>query len=72
MERAGRDGGHDPAPGVRLCLGEVGGQAQPHPAREHCRGRDRRLTVMPSCLSRWRSRAAMTQVRSMQTSIART
>jgi hypothetical protein len=34
-ERCGRDGGHDPAPGGRLRLGEVGGQAQQYPAREH-------------------------------------
>jgi hypothetical protein len=37
-EGAGRDGGHDPAPGVRLCLGEAGGQAQSHPTREYRRG----------------------------------
>jgi hypothetical protein len=35
QERAGRNGGHDPAPGGRLRLGEVGRQAQQHPAREH-------------------------------------
>jgi hypothetical protein len=34
-ERGGRDGSHDPAPGGRLRLGEVGGQAQQYPAREH-------------------------------------
>jgi hypothetical protein len=33
-------------------------------------GHDIRLVGMPACLSRWRSRAAMTQVRSMQTATA--
>ena len=33
-------------------------------------GHDSRLVTMPCCLSRWRSRAAITQVRSMQTATA--
>ncbi len=35
QERGGRDSGDDPAPGRRLGLGEVRGQAQQYPAREH-------------------------------------
>ena len=35
QERGRRDGGHDPAPGRRLGLGQVGRQAQQHAAREH-------------------------------------
>ena len=56
---------------IRLGLGQVGGQAEADAAEPAPRwamtAAGRRLA---SCLSRWRSRAAMTQVRSMQTATA--
>lgn len=42
----------------------------PTPPASTTVGHDRRPVTMPRCLSRWRSRAAMTQVRSMQTATA--
>jgi len=65
-----RDGGHDAAPRGWLRLGQVRRQAEPYPPASTTVGHDSCRVVIPSCLSRWRSRAAITQVRSMQTATA--
>jgi hypothetical protein len=46
------------------------GRLSPTPPASTTAGHDNRLAAMPSCLSRWRSRAAITQVKSMQTATA--
>ncbi len=69
-EERGRDGGHDPAPGGRLRLGEVGGQAQQYPAREHDGGPRQASGDGAVLLVALSFAAAMTQVRSMQIAVA--
>ena len=55
---------------VGCAWARLAARLRPTPPASTMVGQDNRLVVMPSCLSRWRSRAAMTQVRSMQTATA--
>ena len=69
-ERGGRDGGHDPAQAVGCAWERLAARLSSTPPASTTAGHDSRRVTVPCCLSRCRSRAAMTQVRSMQTAVA--